>query len=350
MATNIISVQDGPRLTVSMIVKAPTLIPRRILDMMDQEFLVDSVLRKGSDAPSGAVIYFESTPLFSNDDPGVLEEFGEIPVTTGALGTPKVVRTVRRSFGLRISKTMQDRNSIDAVNTQIVQIRNTMIRAWEDAFFSALVSNPNVQFVTTDTSWSDSASHIRADVNAARYVVKNAAADTAGKQKFGFVPDTLIISTETEVDFLDSDEVSKPYIGNIADENLQYTGKLPQQFLGLDVVTSWRLSAYAPSSAVVVQRNVVGGISDERPLSATALYGEGNGPNGGPTESWRSDTTRQSAIFIDQPLACCFIVGVNGNVDASFGGQTIDLTSVTGESADLTTPSTASSPDDTLGS
>lgn len=295
-----------------MLLKSPTLIPKRILNMMDQQFLVDSVLRKGNDAPSGAVVYFQSTPLFSNDDPQVLDEFGEIPTTNGSLGTPLVARSVRRALGLRVSKTMVDRNNVDAINTQIVQIRNTMVRAWEDAFFSALVASPSVQVVTTDTAWGAAGSHIRKDVNAAKFVIKNAAADAAGKQKFGYIPDTLIISTETEMDFLDSDEVSKPYVGNIASENLQYTGTLPNKFLDLDVLVSWRLSTYAPSAAVVLQRNVVGGISDERPLQATPMYGEGNGPNGGPTESWRTDTTRASAIFLDQPLAACFIAGVNG--------------------------------------
>lgn len=320
MATNIISVQDGPRLTVSLLLKSPTLIPKRIISMLDQSFLVDTVLRKASDAPSGAVIFYESTPLFSADTPQVMNEFSEIPVTNGSLGTPKTVRTVRRAQGLRVSKTMVDRNNVDAVNTQIVQIRNTMVVAWEDAFFSALIANSSVQTLTTDTVWGSSSSHIRQDVNAAKYLIKNAAlgnvdsaADPNKKQKFGYKADTLILSTESEFDFLNSDEVTKPYIGNIASENLQYTGLLPNKFLDLDVVTSWRLSFYAPESAIVLQRNVVGGISDERPLQATPMYGEGNGPNGGPTESWRTDTTRQSAIFFDQPLAAVVIAGVNSD-------------------------------------
>lgn len=351
--TTIISVQDGPRITVNSLLKSPTLIPRRILDMMDQMFLVDSVLRTGQDAPSGAVLYYQSTPLFSNDDPAVLEEFGEIPVTNGSLGTPLVARVVRRALGLRISKTMRDRNQVDVVNTQITQIKNTMVRAWEDAFFSALVANTQVQVLVTDNAWGGDGSHIRQDVNGARYLVKNVGADGSplNKQKFGYIADTLIISTETETDFLDSDEVTKPYIGNVADENLQYTGKLPNKFLTLDVVTSWRLSTYAPSCAIVLQRKVVGGIADERPLQATPMYGEGNGPNGGPREAWRTDTTRASAIYLDQPLAAVFIAGVNGNADAggadsvTIGGHSVDLTGVTGGNAPLTTPSPSSDPD-----
>lgn len=326
MPTNIVSTQDGPRLTVSMMLKSPTLIPKRILSMLDNQFLVDSVLRNAADAPSGSVLYFESTPLFAADSPTILDEFGEIPTTNGSLGTPKVSRVVRRAFGLRVSKTMVDRNNVDMVNTQIKQIRNSMILAWEDAFFSAIVANASVQVVSTDKSWQATDSHIRQDVNTAKFLVATAAADAGGKQRFGYRADTLVISDATEFDFLNSNEVSTPYVGNIADENLKYTGKLPNKFLGLDVLTSWRMSAYFPSGAIVCQRKLFGGISDERPLQATPMYGEGGGPNGGPTESWRTDTTRASAIFFDQPKAVVLIAGVNGGTNSvTVGGRTFTL-------------------------
>lgn len=318
-------INSGQRITVSQMSKSPTLIPKRIISTMDQEFLVDAILRQGSDAPSGIVLYFESTPLFSNDSPSILDEFGEIPTTNGSLGQPRSVRTVRRALGLRISKQMQDRNDIDAVNLQVTQIRNTMVRSWEDAFFSALVANPNVQTFTASATWT-AGGVIRKDINAAKYLIQNAASDsnyaltqaqglydaTNGNNKFGFNADTLIISTETQTDFLNSTEINGIYTGNLATESLLYTGKLPNKFLGLDVLVSWRLSTYLPTSSVVLERKTVGFISDERKLSATPLYGEGNGPNGGPREAFRTDVTRQSAIGIDQPLACVIIANTVG--------------------------------------
>lgn len=314
MPTPIVASQDGPRLTVATLMKAPTIIPKRVVSMMDQQFLTDAILRKGDDAPSGTVVYFESTPLFANDNPLVIDEFGEIPTTNGATGIPRVVKTVRRALGLRVSKQMIDRNNVDMVNTQITQIKNTMVRSWEDAFLSALISNASVQTMATDTVWGATNSHIRKDVNTAKFLIKNASSDGNGQNgtnKFGFIADTLVISTATEVDFLNSNEVAIPYGGNIASENLLYTGKLPNKFVNLDVLTSWRLDTYSFGSALVMERKTVGFISDERPLESTPMYGEGNGGNGGPTESWRTDTTRQSAIGIDQPLACVIITGVH---------------------------------------
>lgn len=309
----IVSSQDGPRLTVASLMRSPTLIPKRIISLLGQSFLVDVILRDGGGTKSGAVLFYESTPLFTDEDPQIVNEFGEIPVTNGKLGTPKTKRVVRRAMGLRVSKTMVDRNDVDAVNTQVTQIRNTMRRAWEDALFSAAVSNPSVQTMSTDTPWGDPASHIRRDVNAAKFLIENAALDgPSGDQKLMFEADTLVISTVSKTDFLDSDEVQKVFAGgNIASESLQYTGKLPKKFLDLDVVTSWRLDKYIFGGAIVCERNTVGGVTDERPLQATPMYGEGNGPNGGPTESWRTDTTRASALFIDQPLAMVVITGVH---------------------------------------
>lgn len=309
----IVSAQDGPRVTAASLMKAPTLIPKRIISMLSQSFLVDVVLRQGNPTKSGAVLFYESTPLFTDEDPQIVNEFGEIPVTNGKLGTPKTRRTVRRAMGLRVSKTMIDRNDMDAINLQVTQIRNTMRRAWEDALFSAALANPSVQTMATDTPWGDPDSHIRKDVNGAKFLIENAALDGVdGDQKMLFEPDTLVLSTVSKTDFLDSDEVNKVYEGgNIANESLRYTGKLPKKFLDLDVVVSWRLDKYISGGAIVCQRNVVGGISDERPLEATPMYGEGNGPNGGPTESWRTDLTRASALFIDQPLAMVVITGVH---------------------------------------
>ena len=64
------------------------------------------------------------------------------------------------------------------------------------------------------------------------------------------------------------------------------------------------------SEMLVLERGTVGFYSDTRALQATELYPEGNGPNGGPTESWRSDATRKRVMGVDQPLAACWITGV----------------------------------------
>src|SRR4051812_28516594 len=129
----IVSVQDGPRLTVSQMVKSPTLIPKRIISNLQQEFIVDSLLRRLPATESGAYVYDESTPLFADGDAAIVEEFGEIPTISGRVGARKVALTVKRALAMLVSQEMVNRNNADRVNTQITQIRNTMVRTWETA-------------------------------------------------------------------------------------------------------------------------------------------------------------------------------------------------------------------------
>jgi len=298
MPVPFISKNDGQRMLVSTLIKQPAVVPARIIQMMDQQFLADAILRPGPPAPGGVVLYNESTPLYADRSSSVVEEFGEIPAVSSSLGQPRTVRTVRRGMALKISQDMIDEENFDAVQTRMTQIRNTMRRDWDDAMLAAFFANPMLQQVTSTIAWNSPTSTIRKDINAARKKVETAAADVLGDQVFNFEPDTLIIGTTQKFDFLDSDEVSKPYQGNIADENLLYTGKLPNAFIGVDVLVSKRMPA---NKALVLERKTVGGISDRRQLRATNLYEHQ------PTETWRSDVTRASAIFVDQPLSACIL-------------------------------------------
>ena len=299
------SSQDGYRISVNAMVKAPAVVRARILRMLDQQFITDAILRQGPKADGGAVQYWESTPQFTDEDVAVVEEFGQIPAVVGEMGIPRTVQTVKRAGGIIISREMRDRDDVGAVDLQMTQLRNTMVRAWENAFLSALLGNANIHTLAATAGWGSGTSKIRYDLSQAKYLVSNSDAETGdntGENKFMFEPDTLIISRKTEADFTSSDDIQKVFLGNIANESLQYKGAMPGTFFGLDVIRSWRIP---PNQAIVLQRKVVGGISDERPLEVSPLTLQADN-----TETWRSNVVRRSAVFIDQPKAACLITGV----------------------------------------
>jgi len=115
--------------------------------------------------------------------------------------------------------------------------------------------------------------------------------------------DTLVVNKNTKYDLLRSTQFQTPYVGNIASENLKYTGVLPQKLLDFDV-TVVPTSILPNGTAILLQRNVTGFIADEIPLNATALYREE------PKKLWRADVQRVSAIGIDQPKSACVITGI----------------------------------------
>ena len=296
-----VSSNDGYRLTVNTLIKRPTVIKERILQMADQQFITDQVLRKVQDIPSGVVLYNESTPLYANGGPSVVAEGGEIPLITANLGIGKAARSVKRAYGIEFTEEMRRRNDMDRVNTSITQVVNSMKAAWEDAFLASAIAG----FASTasGTAWA-TATDVRTTLANAMLAIQLADAestDQTGVQKFGFEPDTLILHHARAMDLALNSDMNKYFVGSDRTANadkLTLPGLLFGQF---KVVKSWRVPT---TSAILLEAGTVGGIADERALDVTPLKEDVN------RETWRCNVVRQSAIFLDQPKAARVITGI----------------------------------------
>jgi len=291
--------QDGPKITVNAFLKDPLMIPNIVVSMMGQSFIADTVLRSAGQAESGVVRYEESTPIYADSTVRVRAEMAEVPIAQGSFGNPNVAYTSDRSLSVVVTDEDRRRSNIDKVNVRMMQVKNTIIQAWDDAFITAVTGNAGVNTFAAAGVWSGANYDIRNDVLSAAKLV-DTAVDAQGSQ-FGFMADTLIVNKTTKYDLLRSTQFQTPYVGNIASENLKYTGVLPQKLLGFDVLVTPRL---ANGTAILLQRGVAGFIADEVPLNATALYRDE------PRKLWRSDVQRVSAVGLDQPKATTVITGI----------------------------------------
>jgi hypothetical protein len=111
----------------------------------------------------------------------------------------------------------------------------------------------------------------------------------------------MIVNHGTKNTLLQSSTFAAPYIGDIASENLLYTGVLPQKIFNLDVLISRQVPA---GNAIIMQRHRAGFYADELPFVAGPLYRQES------NKVWRSDTQRSSAIGLDQPLSIALLSGV----------------------------------------
>src|ERR1700704_3249777 len=123
MPTGARGYSDAPRITVNELLKDPLVIPALILDISQNEFIMDSVLRMGGAAPSGAVRYSESTPLYADDFPEIRAEFAEVPIVPTSVGTPRTVVAHERALAIMVSDEMRRRRLIDPVNLQLTQVK-----------------------------------------------------------------------------------------------------------------------------------------------------------------------------------------------------------------------------------
>lgn len=307
MTQSIVSATDGSRMTVDTLVGNPLMIPARILELLDTSFLTDVVFRDAGDNTNGLVSYEESTPLFLDAEVEDVAEFAEIPVGAGQRGLPRIAVGTKKGLGVRVSKEMRDENKLDDVNRQITQLTNTMIRADARALRAALTS-ATIPTIAATAPWGTSTSKARRDFANAQEIVASAKpAGATQEDVLGFVADTIIMPGSIGPVLMDDDDFLKVYTGDLAAESLAYSGTLPRKVLNMAPLTS---RFWPADRALVLQRKVVGFRSDTRRLQVTPLYPEGNGPNGGPTESWRADATRKRVIGADQPLAACWVTGI----------------------------------------
>lgn len=298
-----LTLDGGRKTTVDDIRRNPLYLPARILELLDGQFIDDVLLRYEGDAST--VAFEEGQSIFLDDEVSELIEFEEIPVAGYQRGLPRVSIATKKGLGVRISEDMRRENNIAAVNRQIIALTNTMIRARFLAM-RELVMNPAIPSIPASAAWDTSSGRPRRDFAAAAEVIASAGDDTAGTT-YGYEADTTVVPGSITPILLDNDDFVKVYNGNIAGENIAYTGKLPQDVMGM---LGLKARFWPNDRVLVCQRKTLGFYTDPRPLEVTPLYPEGNGPNGGPTESHRSDATMKRGEGIDQPLAACWITGV----------------------------------------
>lgn len=309
MSQQIVSVNDGGGITVADIKGNPMWIPTKVVELLNNGFVEDFWLRDAGPNINGLVGFSKSRPLYLDAEIADLVEFEEIPVAAGSRGTRMIAVGTRKGLGVRVSKDMIDEGNLMEVQDQITQLVNTFIRSRTRAL-RALLEDPSIPTIPAGAAWDTSNGRPRRDI--ANAMEKIASANVSGvtdaEDEFGFTADGIGISTALTPVLMDNDNFAAIYNkDSLVSEDIRYTGALPRKILGLDAAEA----RHWPKNKVLVgQRKVAGFRSDTRPLQSTGLYPEGNGPNGGPTESWRSDTTAKRVMGLDQPLALCWITGV----------------------------------------
>lgn len=299
MPVRVVTSKAQQPLTVNALIENPLIVPERIINVLDSQFVMDQVLRNAGKATGGAVSFRVSTGLFADAASEIVNEGAEIPLVTRTRGDLDSARVSKRALGVEITREMRDRNAMGEVQNQLTVLRNTITRDVDGAFVSTLRSAVT-QSVAATNAWSSGSATIRKNINAAKLLISGAQAPgTSGGNNFmGFQADTIVFNPNTEANLLNSSEFLTFIYGSTAPTNVD---SLPARILGLTPRVTWGVP---DGEAWVMQSSIVGGYADEIPLEATALY------EWQPRQIWRSDTTRSTVGFIDQPLAAAKITGI----------------------------------------
>ena len=66
--TNIVSVSDGSRFTVSDLIKNPLMVPTKLKELIENQFISEALLRNAGKNDAGVVTFREGDPTFLDDD------------------------------------------------------------------------------------------------------------------------------------------------------------------------------------------------------------------------------------------------------------------------------------------
>jgi hypothetical protein len=299
MPVRVVTSRAQQPITVNALIKNPLIVPERIVGALDNQFAMDRILRDAGRATGGAVMFRVSAGLFADSASEIVPEGGEIPLVTRTRGDIDSKPVAKRALGVEITREMRERNAVGEVSNQITVLRNTLIRDVDGAFVATLRAAVTQTRAAT-AAWSSASATIRKDINAAKLLVSGAQAPgtTGGNNFMGFQADSIVFNPNTEANLLNSTEFLNVILGSTAATNVD---SLPARILGLRPSVTWGVP---DGEAWVMQSGVVGGYADEILLEATELY------YWQPRQAYRSDTTRSTVGFIDQPLAAARITGV----------------------------------------
>lgn len=308
MATQVVSVNDGIKRQVGDLIGSPMILPNLVIELLTNAFIEETLLRDVGPSINGLVEFSKSRPLYFDDDPEVIGEFEEIPVAAGGKGTPQIAIGAETALGIRISRKMRDENKTGEVMDQLTQLVNTFIRSRSRAL-RALLQDPTIPTIAAAAAWDTASGKPRSDFAQAQEVIASASVsgDADAEDEFGFTADTTVLPSSLTPVLMDNDNFLSVYKDGLSTQDIRYTGKLERDVMGM---VGLQARHWPQDRVLVLQRGRVGFYSDARPLESTGVYPEGNGPNGGPRQSWRSDTSAKRTMGVDQPLAACWITGV----------------------------------------
>lgn len=284
---------DGTRLTVDTLLKAPTVLQKRIITP-SQNFLSDLLFRPGT-TDSGAVLYNKAKKediYPSRGEVQQIEPGARYPMVDVEEGGSEVALATKFGAGYIVTDEAKRRNNLNVITKGNLKLRNAMLR--QDAYRALSAFRDAVPTVNAVASWS-TARAMREDV------LRNVAAIRS--LGLGYNPDTCIISPNTATELL----LLAEFDSLMPRENRELNPLYNPTLSGL-LQINWVVNEFAQDNeAILLQTQITGANIVEVPFNV---------------EVEREGTRKRDVVLadkwsvpvIDEPESALIITGVNPTV------------------------------------
>jgi hypothetical protein len=242
--------QNGTAVEVHQLMKAPTILARRVRNIVDFGFIADYLLTGRYQAQGGVILFPDGQEaVFAADDPRAIEPGGEYPLTTMTFGELQAAKTVKWGLDAEVLDESIARQTINPVNTALTRLANSVIERVDSVALAVIASQITETYASA--AWLDDAGAIIDGVLGAR---------AAAQEKFvaeGLDHNTVVLRptqfAKVTASFLKSGYLPRENTANI-------TGGVIPDVLGLNWTTSPNTPLMDP---LLVDRDNLGGMAEE---------------------------------------------------------------------------------------
>lgn len=132
------SLQNG-KITVDYLMNNPVIL-YRILRTLVQQRLVGARLLTGRVdlTGTGSAVFETNESIFTNDDPEIIDQLGEYPLTDTQGATTNIATSLKRGYASLVSDEDVARNRIDVVMRKLIKLSNRLVFKHDAICLSAI--------------------------------------------------------------------------------------------------------------------------------------------------------------------------------------------------------------------
>lgn len=292
---------SGDVLTISRFLNSPTLVSRRLRDLLEQRYIADALLTARIPVVGGAVQYETGESIFTTDDPKAVAPGAEYPMTPVPTGAASIAKTVKWGQDTEVTDEAIARQLMRPVERALQKLANQNVRYVDSVALSA-ISSAVTNTQAAAAAWSTAtAKQMLTDVASTK-----AAILTLNQ---GYEPDTVVVDDLTWA-YAYANFVTSGLMARESGNPLE-TGQFPV----IDGMR-WLPTPNLPTAGtiLVLDSSVLGGMADE---DLGGGY-ESAGPEGVQAKSirddkndqWRLRARRITVPIVQEPAAARKITGV----------------------------------------
>lgn len=285
---------SGQNLTVSVFLRNPAVVQRRMENLTRQRFVADRLFNAGPQATGGAVIYdqvLDAGHLFAARDVQEIEPGAEFPLTGAADPTPLTAAVKKWGGAVPITYEEERRDRRDVLARRTTQLRNTVLRKVDTVAVATLDAAP-LQTQAASGDWTTAATDIISDIETAK--------NKLDVMDMGYEADIVLLNPAQVLDIRKDADIRSALPRENRARNLLDLGAADLDgLLGLTWIPSNRVTA---GTAYVADSRSVGGISDELALYTRVV----NQPE---RERYLIQAARPTVPYVTDPKAVVKITG-----------------------------------------